>query len=260
MEITIDLKKSLEENASQYFDRAKKLRKKAEGARLAVEKAKARLASLEEREKKRKAAEERKEEERKKKSAKKKWYHNFRWFVSSDGFLVIGGRDATTNEIVVKKHAEKGDLIFHTEMPASPFVIIKAEGKRIPETTIDETARFTASYSSAWKRGLGSVEVFHVDPDQVTKEARSGEYVAKGAFMIYGKKTRFTVEMDLALGERDGEIMAGPVAAVRKNCGKYIEIAQGGDKNSDVAKKVQRKIGGELNEIIKVLPQGCRIR
>ncbi len=32
-----------------------------------------------------------------------KWYEKLRWFVTSDNVLVIGGRDAGTNEAVVKK-------------------------------------------------------------------------------------------------------------------------------------------------------------
>ena len=61
---------------------------------------------------------------------KKEWFEKFRWFFTSDNMLVIAGRDATTNEIVVKKHTDKHDLIFHTEMAGSPFGVFKTEGKK----------------------------------------------------------------------------------------------------------------------------------
>ena len=35
---------------------------------------------------------------------KKLWYHRFRWFVTSDGVVVLGGRDASQNEELVKKY------------------------------------------------------------------------------------------------------------------------------------------------------------
>ena len=101
---------------------------------------------------------------------KKKWYEKFRWFVSSEGFLCIGGRDATTNDILVKKHMEKGDLVFHTQLAGSPFFIIKSEGKKIGKKTIEEAAQATASYSRAWKHGFTVTEVYYITPEQVKKE------------------------------------------------------------------------------------------
>lgn len=286
MEIILDLKKTIEQNASDYFEKSKKEKKKAEGARIAVEKAKKKLEVLQAKEALKKSKEEKSKEEKESKAASKKWYHKFRWFITSDDFLVIGGRDATTNEIVIKKHTDKNDVVFHTEMPASPFVVIKTEGKKVSETALKEAGEFTASYSSAWKRGLSSTEVFYVNPDQVSKEAKSGEFIGRGAFMIYGKKQVVNVMMNLAIGMRivkeqeeeqeeqeeenkeknqgqmrqSKEIMAGPLSAVKKHCEKTVVIVQGDEKNSDVAKKIQKKIGGELDEIIRVLPQGCTIK
>ena len=44
------------------------------------------------------------EEKKIKASKKKEWFEIFRWFYTSEGFFVIGGRDATTNDIIIKKH------------------------------------------------------------------------------------------------------------------------------------------------------------
>jgi predicted ribosome quality control (RQC) complex YloA/Tae2 family protein len=38
------------------------------------------------------------------------WFEKFTWFVSSDGYLVLGGRDAQQNEILYKKYLRKGDV------------------------------------------------------------------------------------------------------------------------------------------------------
>lgn len=38
------------------------------------------------------------------------WFEKFTWFISSDGYLVLGGRDAQQNEILYKKYLRKGDV------------------------------------------------------------------------------------------------------------------------------------------------------
>jgi len=43
------------------------------------------------------------------------WYDRFRWFHTSTGYLVIGGRNADQNEELVKKYMGKHDRFFHTQ-------------------------------------------------------------------------------------------------------------------------------------------------
>ncbi len=253
MRISLYLEKSIEENASLYYEKAKKLKKKLVGAKEALEKS---LKKLKELEKKKIELKEKKKVER-----KKEWYEKFRWFYSSEGFLCIGGRDATSNEIIVKKHTEKNDLVFHTDIAGSPFFVIK-NGQKAGEKTLQEVAQATASYSKGWKLGLGSLDVFYVKPDQVSKKAKSREYLAKGAFMIYGKTNYLHANLEIGIGIlKDGRVMGGAVDAVKKNCEKFVLIKQGKEKTSAVAKKIQKIIGGDLDEIIRTLPSGgCAIK
>ncbi|MCX6707846.1 MAG: fibronectin-binding domain-containing protein, partial [Candidatus Woesearchaeota archaeon] len=101
-----------------------------------------------------------------------------------------------------------------------------------------------------------------VNPDQVSKTAESGEYMAKGAFMIRGRKNHISAAINLAVGVmEDGKVMGGPLSAVKKNCVKNVELSQGNEKTSETAKKIRQKIGGDLDDIIKVIPAGgCRIK
>jgi predicted ribosome quality control (RQC) complex YloA/Tae2 family protein len=257
VEIEIDVRKSLEENASEYFDKAKKAKKKIEGARKAYLLA---LKKKETLEKKRDEELEKHEESLKKEVIRKKeWYERFRWFFTSEGFLVIGGRDATTNEIIIKKHTEKNDIVFHTDMAGSPFFVIKAdsaEEKEIGKQSLLEAARATVTFSKAWKLGIRTTSVFYVNPKQVTKEAQSGEYLPKGAFMIRGKTEYIDNDIDLAIGLFEGAFMAGPKTAVEKHCKEYIILDVGNQKVSEVAKKIKQKFKGDLDEIIRVLPAG----
>ncbi|MBI2134495.1 DUF814 domain-containing protein [Candidatus Woesearchaeota archaeon] len=254
--LVLDLKKSIEENASDYYEKAKKIKKKIAGAGEALQKS---LKKLRELEAKREKHEEKEEKLSKAKERKKEWYEKFRWFISSDGFLVVGGRDATSNEIIIKKHAEKNDLVLHTDMAGSPFFVIKADNKKIPESTIREAADATCTFSRAWKLGLQSSDVFYVSPEQVSRKAKSGEYLTKGAFMIYGKTNYMENKANLAIGlAKDNAVMSGPLEAVKKHCEKYVVLKQGDEKASSIAKKISYKLGGnlDLDEIIRALPAG----
>lgn len=247
MRIVLDVTKSVEENAQHYFEQAKRARRKAKGAEKAI------IAYKEPRMREVPAP-------RVRTVRKREWYEKYRWCRSSDGLLMIAGRDATTNEILIKKHTQEGDIVFHTDMAGSPFVVVKADGE-VPDRTIDEAAQFCASFSRAWKNGLSALEVFRVAPDQVTKEAQSGEYLPKGAFMIRGKTTYRRSPLRVAIGiDPDGRVVAGPPSAVAQQCEQSVELLQGNAKSSDVAKEVRRRIGGDLDEILAALPPGgCAI-
>ncbi len=250
--ITLDINKSVEQNASVYFEKSKKSKKKLEGALIALGKSREKLKTIKEK----KENTEKNIEETKKAKQKKEWYEKFRWFYSSEGFLCIGGRDATTNDIIIKKHAETNDIVFHTDMAGSPFFVVKADNKKIGEATMQETAQATASYSRGWRLGLSTLDVFYVKPEQLTKTPRSGEYVGKGAFIVNGKTEYLHPKLEIAIGIKDDKVIGGPVNAIRKNSDKFVIITQGKEKASDTAKKIKKVIGGDLDEIITFIPAG----
>lgn len=254
--LVLDLKKSIEENASDYFEKAKKIKKKLKGAEIAL---KQNLKKLKEMESKKEKSDAKEEQLKKIPERKKEWYEKFRWFFSSDGFLVLGGRDATSNEIVVKKHTDKNDLVLHTDMAGSPFFVIKSENKKIPESAIEEAADAVCTFSRAWKLGMQTSDVFYVTPDQVSKKTKAGEYMGRGAFMIYGKTNYINNKINLAIGiTKENAVMSGPVEAIKKNCEKYLILNQGDEKVSSIAKKISYKLGPglDLDEIIRALPAG----
>ncbi len=254
MDIEFDLQKSVDENAGVYFELSKKYKKKLEGAKKALEDSVKKLAALKKDEQKFLLEEEKKREA--KIERKKEWYEKFHWFISSEGFLCIGGKDATSNEIVIKKHLEKEDLVFHTDMAGSPFFVIK-NGQQAGEKTITETAQAVAVYSKAWELGQENKDVFYVKPDQVTKEAKPGEYMSKGSFMVYGKTTYLYPKLEFAIGLAEGQIIGGPIEAIENKTKNYLVVIHGTEKKSDLAKKIRQKLkGGDLDEIISFLPAG----
>lgn len=252
MRLILDIRKTLEQNAAFYFEKAKKLKAKAKGARETANKFRTKLAKEEAHAPKEKKKPELKEQ------TPKHWYEKFRWFLSSEGMLCVGGRDAGTNELIVKKHSEPTDFLCHTEAPGSPFFVIKTEGVKPNPLTIQEALEATASYSRAWKTGVASAPAYCVAPDQVSKEANTGEYISKGAFMVRGKRDLKEVPVKLAIGLLpDKRLMAGPESAIKKHCSNVMLIVQGSVKPSDAAKKIQKYLGtGEADDIIRLLPAG----
>ncbi|NYT19251.1 MAG: DUF814 domain-containing protein, partial [Methanosarcinales archaeon] len=168
------------------------------------------------------------------------------------GFLVVGGRDADTNEELVKKYMEKRDIVFHTQVPGAPITIIKTEGKDVPETTLEEAARFVVSYSSIWKAGQFSGDCYWIRPEQVSKTPESGEYLKKGSFVIRGERNYYKdVPVGVAVGLELGEetrVIGGPLSAIERS-GKYVvELVPGKFNQNDIAKKVYRIYVDELKD------------
>lgn len=123
------------------------------------------------------------------------WFEKFLWFISSDGYLVIGGRDAGTNEVLYKKHLRKGDIYVHADMHGASSVIIKNNPKTpdapIPPSTLAQAGSLSVCSSNAWdsKAGMGA---WWVHADQVSKSAPTGEYLPTGSFMVRGTKNILT--------------------------------------------------------------------
>jgi predicted ribosome quality control (RQC) complex YloA/Tae2 family protein len=248
---SLQFNESIQANADKYYSRSKKAEKKLRGAEKTLQETLAKIKKVEKQVRLVKEAQQPLAKRR-----KKVWYEKFRWFHSSDGFLVIGGRDATTNEIIVKKQMDPDDIIFHAEIVGAPFVLIKTEGKTVPEQTINEAAQLAASYSRAWKELFSAVNVYWINPDQVSKTPPSGQSLKKGAFMIRGTKNFVRgVPMRVAIGVKinDEEIMVvgGPVDAIRHQTNAYVEVVQGTQKSSQLAKKIRHQLSTKVSEDLK---------
>ncbi|MEM2491755.1 MAG: ribosome rescue protein RqcH [Candidatus Bathyarchaeia archaeon] len=233
------------EAASLLYERAKELERRAEKLRALIEATEAQIASME------KGFSRRIEEGLKlSRKVEKKWYEKFRWFRSSSGKLVLIGRDSSSNELLIKRYLEAGDVVFHADIPGAPFVVVKCGGD-LDEATEMEAATAAASYSKAWAEGIGSLDVFWVNSDQVEKGAPSGEYLKKGAFMIRGRRNYIRgVELRLAIGidPEAMEILAGPRTAVEGRTPYFVEVVPGETPSRRLAEAI-------LNRLIEKVPK-----
>lgn len=249
------------QNAQRYYDRAKEQAKKREGAEKALEETIRLIA--------RKAGPEKAKTRKVFRRRKPKWYERFRWFTSSDGFLVIGGRDASSNEEIYAKYLEKRDLALHTDAPGAPLVVIKTLGEAVPEETLEEAASFAVSYSSLWKAGLFEGDCYLVGAEQVTKTPEPGEFLKKGAFVVRGERRYFRdVPLGVALGIAGDQLIGGPVSAVKPKADPFVEVEPGELSPEDLAKRIYRsfaekeddrrwlKAVASVDQIVSFLPPG----
>ena len=47
------------------------------------------------------------------------WFEKFVWFITSEGYLVLCGRDAQQNDLLVKRHMDKHDA-YGVWLPQTP--------------------------------------------------------------------------------------------------------------------------------------------
>ncbi len=253
--------------SSITYSRAKQIEKKIEKIEKAELKLQNQLDKL-----KKKTSQQDVDEIKLKVKDKPLWFERYRWFLTSQKTLVIGGRDTHSNNAIIQKHVQENDAIFHADIIGSPFFILREENKD-QSLSYSEVAWATASFSRAW-RTQTPVSVYWVKPDQVKKSATSGTYLPKGSFMIIGKKNMIKkIKLEIAVGvikiQDRYTLMSGPLDAIKSNCIAFVVLKPGKIKASDIAKKIKQEIismlenqtakiyqAKSIDEFIKVLPAG----
>ena len=136
------------------------------------------------------------------------WFEQFAWFVSSDGRLVVAGKDHQQNETLVRRYMAATDIFVHCELHGAGVVLVKTglesaqikDSDRVPPppSTLREAAIYAVSRSIAWNQGTPA-HSFWVWGNQVSKTPQTGEFVTPGAFIIRGKRNILPLE-PLVLG------------------------------------------------------------
>ncbi|KAH0495591.1 hypothetical protein TgHK011_009128 [Trichoderma gracile] len=122
---------------------------------------------------------------------KQMWFEKFLWFISSDGYLVLGGKDPQQSEILYRRYLRKGDVYCHADIRGAANIVIKNNPNMpdapIPPATLSQAGSLSVCTSEAWdsKAGMGA---WWVNADQVSKTTPSGDILPPGNFTIQGKK------------------------------------------------------------------------
>jgi len=193
-ELTIPLDPNLSatENAKKYFDKYAKLKRTAEALNIYIEQSKQELellqsieAALNIAENENDLAEIRRElsdhgfikkhsGNKKEKIKKSKPLH----FVDDNGFDIYVGKNNYQNDELTFKFATGNDWWFHTKKIHGSHVIVKTNGKELPDSTYEYAAELAAYYSSG--RDSQKVEIDYLQKKNVKKPAS-----AVAGFVVY---------------------------------------------------------------------------
>ncbi len=214
------------------------------------------------------------------------WFESYRWFLTTDGYLVVAGRDVASNERLVKRHLKQGGRFLHADVHGAPSVVLDGARPGIPPAeavavagagagateeevaeggfstaAMEEACAFALIYSRAWGSKVASGSAFWVLPEQVSKTPESGEHVPRGAFVIRGKRNyvhRIPLHAALGLVLLQGEerLMGGPPSAVRSRATRFLEIRPGNGRREDLARRVAASLDLSADEVLRLLPPG----
>ncbi len=253
--VALDFRRNVEENARGFYQRRKEARDKAVRVEEALAETRRALEQA--------GARARRSSEKKPtaKPTKRFWFEAYRWFFSSEGFLGLGGRDASSNDKLVRRHLKEGDRYAHADIQGAPSVVTK-EGSRAGEATLREACHFSLLNSKAWAAGLASGSAYWVLPEQVSKQAESGEYLKSGSFVIRGRRNYFhDLPLEAGVGEIEHEghrkIMGGPTSALEARSRHWVILRPAQGSRGDLARELAAAFEVPVEEVQRVLPPGA---
>jgi len=287
--ITLEVSKTVHQNAQRYFEEARSQKSKAKGAQVALVSTEEARGKAEKRAAKDAAA----GRLRAKKRSKRFWFEKHRWAMLSGGHLIVGGRDAKGNDLVVRKHLSSDDLYVHADLHGAPSCSLKlkdglapnqnpseaipegvaslqivqnlAEGvedaRELPESLHSEAAQVAVCWSRAWGSGGAAAVAFHVRPSQVSKTTESGESLGRGSFVVRGQRNwHRDLPLELAVGMAvvNGVPMpvSGTPATISEHCQRWARVTPGREKKENVANRIAKATGLAQDDLLSCLPPG----
>jgi predicted ribosome quality control (RQC) complex YloA/Tae2 family protein len=254
LKVTLDYTKGIDANASDIYQRSKDIADKARRAEDALKESITELGKKQAGLDKAKALAMNKTQ-----PTKQFWFERYKWFITSSGKLVIAGRDAHSNDNIVKKHLKEKDVFAHADVHGAPSVILKDGSEATPDE-LREACSFALTQSKAWVAALTEGAAFWVYPDQVSKTPNPGEFVPRGAFIVRGKRNyEHHLRIELGVGEITYQgvrkVMCGPVELF-KDSERYMILAPGRGKSGRKSGEMAKDFHVPEEEISRILPPG----
>lgn len=176
-------------------------------------------------------------------------YRNYRWFFTSTGALVVGGKNAKQNDKLVSEtlRLRKDYVIMHTASPGSPFCVIVKERDKLKKEDLKECAIFTGCFSQDWKRGKKMSEIHIFRSMQLSKAE-----LKEGSWRVSGDVEKVKVPLKLSLVEQKGVLRAVP----QDDPKKYTYICPGSIDKKDLLDEMKKFGKFKEEEILAALPAG----
>ncbi|MBM3232973.1 DUF814 domain-containing protein [Candidatus Pacearchaeota archaeon] len=182
-------------------------------------------------------------------------FKKYKWFVTSNGKLVIGGKSAAQNDALLNKvKSERVTLIvMHTTSPGSPFTVILSPLSKISDKEMEECAIFTGCFSQAWKSGKRSTEVDIFRSDQLYKSNKMKE----GMWGVNGKIERKKVILKLVLTIQKDILRAVPELSIKTKKDSMLIIIPGKTDKNDLFDELDKTMYNfTKEEFLSALPAG----
>jgi hypothetical protein len=180
-------------------------------------------------------------------------YTKYRWFITSTGKTVIGGKSSKQNESLLMelKNKKANHIVLHTTQPGSPFSIILADSKKVTKSDLEQAAIFTACFSQAWKQGKKktSVDIFHLSKMFKIKTMKTGTWGVKE------KIKSISVSLNLVITKQNDKLRAVPEKSAKS---KLLKIAPGKTDKKKMLTKLQVLLPNSFSqeELLSALPAG----
>ncbi len=117
--------------------------------------------------------------------------------MSTDGFLLLVGKNNRQNDYLTMKMARENDIWLHAKDIPGAHVIIRTEGKEPPPSTLAEAAGLAAFFSKARKSR-------NVPVDYTLKKHVHKPNGARPGMVIYARQKTIMAAPDEELAERLG--------------------------------------------------------
>lgn len=204
MDIPLDETKSALENARIYFDKYNKMKRTFEALSELVVEVKAEIEHLESlqnsleiavseddlaaiREEMVRSGYIRRKGGEKPSKIKSAPFH----YITEDNFHIYVGKNNIQNEEITFNLANGNDWWFHAKKIPGSHVIVKTEGKELPDSVFEDAARLAAHYSKA--KGADKVEVDYVRRKEVKHPNGS-----KPGFVVYYTNYSMLIDTDIS--------------------------------------------------------------
>jgi predicted ribosome quality control (RQC) complex YloA/Tae2 family protein len=260
--VTVDVRRTVQENAEECYAAAKKARSRREGATAARAEALKRRRAIEAAGLDAFGA----APVRAERHSRHFWFESYRWALLPSGLLAVGGRNAAQNDAVVKKYLRDGDRYVHADVHGAPSVVVRpADGpaRDVAAEDLRAAGQFALCASRAWRQG-GAGSAYWVTPAQVSKTPRAGEFVPRGAWIIHGKRNAEDhLPLEWAVGPVEFESDGTPVRAGEAAKGRSIRKLAGGPPSgvAPFAKEMVRYVPGALdpNDVAQALAERFQV-
>tara|TARA_B100001175_G_C19514782_1_gene646574 strand:- start:9499 stop:11634 length:2136 start_codon:yes stop_codon:yes gene_type:complete len=290
--VTLEVDKTVHQNAQRYFETGRIQKDKAAGAEIALKK----TIETQTREEKKAAKDAAGGRLRSIKRSRRFWFEKHRWAILSDGRMIVGGRDAKGNDAIVKKHLGSKDLYIHADLHGAPSCALKVregielrespsdnvpdgvcslqitqnlegpeEGRDLPDSILREASQIAVCWSRAWGSGGAAATAFYVRPSQVSKTTESGESLGRGSFVVRGQRHWYrdlSLEIGIGMGVVNGVPLPviGTADTISKSFGRWARITPGREKKENVANSISKATGLSQDDVLSSLPPGgCSI-